>query len=96
MQCPTNQRDIFLSLMQQTADCVANGGDPISCETAYLSESDWFTFHTHPNDIPYPSDVDIKTTKGFNKEFLCIGLVNERRTICFHKSDGYQNIVCEF
>lgn len=96
MNCPTDQRGIFLDLMEETRACVEAGGDPLRCETAYLSAYDDFTFHTHPNDVPYPSDVDIQTTKSLNKRFLCIGLVNEGRTICFDKGDGFNEQVCSF
>ena len=97
-QCPSVDNKLFHVAMDNTRKCLQlnPGVDPVMCETAVLSDNDWYTFHTHPRGVDYPSDVDIETTKRLGKEYLCIGLVPENRTICFHENDGFQNIVCEF
>ena len=90
--------ELFKLGMEQTRKCLELNpdGDPIACEVAQFSDGDWYTWHTHPRDVPYPSQEDIDTTRKFHKEYLCIGLVNQDKTICFHESDGFQQIVCEF
>lgn len=98
MHCPSVDRAMFQKAIEATRKCLAlnPNGDPVQCETAILSDGDWYTFHTHPRGVEYPSDIDIETTKKLGKEYLCIGLVPDGRTICFHESDGFSNIVCEF
>jgi hypothetical protein len=42
-----------------------------------------YTFHTHPRGTLQPSDADIETTRNLRKELLCIGLVPQKKVICY-------------
>ena len=89
----------FTDLIQKTRECVSglkDGEDDLQCETASLSAQNLFTFHTHPNDVREPSEVDRKTTKSMNKDYLCIGMANSGEIVCWHKSDGYKKEVFSF
>lgn len=91
--------EAFAELMQKTRQCLQNiGNDPdrVQCETALLSEQNKFTFHTHPDGTRYPSDIDKRTTKKLNKDYLCIGLVPNGETVCWHKKDNFKNEVFSF
>lgn len=93
------QKPIFSQLMEKTRNCLENiGNDPdrIQCETAYLSEQNAFTFHTHPDGTRYPSEIDKRTTKRLKKDYLCIGLVPTGETVCWHKKDNFENEVFSF
>ena len=92
-------RDHFLDLIEKTRDCMGGlreGEDDLKCETASLSARNLFTYHTHPNGVREPSDVDRKTTKEMNKDYLCIGMVPSGEVVCWHKSDGYDKEVFSF
>ena len=68
----------------------------IQCETIHpqtLSQYTNFTFHTHPSDITYPSEVDKKTTKNLKKQYLAIGHVPTMRTYVYDIEDNYTNAV---
>ena len=81
----------FIEGINSTRSCLSNhpDTDPIKCETAVLSSGNLFTYHTHPNGTPFPSDVDIKTTKRMGKRFLIIGLVPTNEIIIFSAIDGF-------
>ena len=90
---------VFGALIDKTRQCINNqkdGDDPLVCETAYLSKENDFTYHTHPNGTPMPSDIDRKTTARLNKNYLIIGLVPTRKVIVFSKNDGFNRIIAEF
>lgn len=56
-------------------------------EVADIGEN--YTWHTHPCGEPRPSPPDIKTTENLGKQFLCIGIGTERKTVCY---DMKQNL----
>ena len=70
--------------------------DKIKCETAYFSELGSYTYHTHPVGVPYPSEVDKKTTAKFNKKYLVIGLVPTREVIVWGVFPKYDKIINRF
>mgnify|MGYP001572498044 CR=1 FL=1 len=45
-----------------------------------------YTFHTHPRGTREPSEADIETTRNLRKELLCIGLVPQKKVICYDSS----------
>ena len=64
----------------------------IQCETIHpqtLSQYTNFTFHTHPSDITYPSEVDKKTTKNLKKQYLVIGHVPTMRSYVYDIEDNF-------
>jgi len=95
-----NDRRVFRELIDKTRMCLASPErttqQGIECETAYLSHTDAFTYHTHPNGIDYPSDVDKRTTKKFGKRFLMIGLVPTNEVVVYSDRDGYSQMVGRF
>ena len=42
-----------------------------------------YTFHTHPRGTLEPSEADIETTRNLKKELLCIGLVPQKKVLCY-------------
>ena len=97
------QKPMFSQLMQQSKSCMMAHPElkndvkgAIQCETihpATMSQFNNFTFHTHPHNIPYPSDKDIETTKSLNKDYLLIGVVPQNKTYVFSKEDNYQKSI---
>ena len=93
------QKPMFEQLMAQTRQCMELHPDlanditgAIQCETIHpqtLSQYTNFTFHTHPSDITYPSEVDKKTTKNLKKQYLAIGHVPTLRTYVYDIEDNY-------
>lgn len=83
-------------MIGQTKSCMAKTDgtfkEYLACETAYLSDGDRYTYHTHPMGTPEPSQADINTTKRLGKHWLLIGLVPSREVIGFHDSDGFSTI----
>ncbi len=68
----------------------------IQCETihpATMSQFNNYTFHTHPHNIPYPSEQDKITTKNLNKKYLLIGVVPQNRTYVFSNDDNFTKSV---
>ena len=94
------QKPMFSQLMQQSKNCMMahpelknNVKGAIQCETIHpqtLSNFSNFTFHTHPHNIPYPSETDKKTTKELGKKYLLIGVVPQNRTYVFSDSDNFE------
>lgn len=91
---------IFKDLIEKTRVCMGSelrtSDDGLECETAYLSDSDGFTYHTHPNGTPYPSDVDKVTTAKWKKRFLIIGLVPTNEVVVYSAKDGFTKMVGRF
>ena len=104
------QKPFFLQLMQESKKCMtehrmSQSMDSKSvqnakkCEVIHpqtLTPFTNYTFHTHPHNIPYPSEKDKETTKRLNKEFLAIVIVPTRQVVVFHKADNFQKEVARF
>jgi len=100
------QKGMFEQLMNETRRCMNTHPElendvqgAISCEVIHpqtLSPFSNFTFHTHPHNIDYPSEADIKTTNKLKKEWLIIGLADRNQVVAFNKSDGFKKIVARF
>ena len=91
--------EYFSKLLEDTNACMAkHAGDPTFdtdlCEPSIVSESNYYTFHTHPHDKPTPSGLDIQTSERLGKKLLCIGLPNEKKIICYDTSG--QTVVGEW
>ena len=101
-----NQKPMFEELMRETRKCMQQNPElendvkgAISCEVIHpqtLSPFSNFTFHTHPHNIDYPSEADIKTTNKLKKEWLIIGLADRNQVVAFNQSDGFKKIVARF
>jgi len=101
-----NQKPMFEQLMRQTRQCMQEHPEfandvkgAIQCEVIHpqtLSQFSNFTFHTHPHNIDYPSEADIKTTNRLKKEWLIIGLADRNQVVAFNKNDGFKKIVARF
>lgn len=74
---------------------IDNFNQALACETAYFSEDDAFTYHTHPNGDPNPSDMDKTTTNRYKKKFMFIGLVPTRIVVCY-KAPKFDRIIGKF
>ena len=71
----------------------------IRCEVIHpttLTPFNNWTFHTHPSNIPYPSDQDRKQTLKLNKEYLAIGVAPLMKVVVFHKDDNFQREIARF
>ena len=100
------QKPMFAQLMQQTRQCMTSHPElandvtgAIQCETIHpqtLSPFANFTFHTHPHNIPYPSDKDKETTSRLNKEYLLIGLAQRNQVYVYRKDDNFEKVVARF
>ena len=100
------QKPMFNQLMQQSKTCMRlhpelrnNVKGAIACETIHpltLTPFNNFTFHTHPHNIPYPSQTDKNTTKKLNKEYLLIGVVPQQKVYAFHVKDNFEKAVSVF
>ena len=100
------QKPMFAQLMQQTRQCMTSHPElandvtgAIQCETIHpqtLSPFANFTFHTHPHNIPYPSDKDKETTTRLNKEYLLIGLAQRNQVYVYRKDDNFEKVVARF
>lgn len=90
------EKNTFRNLIEATRNCLAHSDgtweSAIACETAIFSENSRYTYHTHPNGTPAPSDKDRQTTAKFGKEWLIIGLVPTNEVVYFHKSDNYHKL----
>ena len=106
-----SQKPMFLQLMEQSKQCMNehpefHGNDPssikkqIACEVIHpqtLTPYSNFTFHTHPHNLPYPSDQDkIQTWDKLKKEYLVIGVVPTKKIVVFHHKDNFENKIAEF
>ena len=104
------QKPFFLQLMQESKTCMTvnhmsqsmdskSVQKAIQCEVIHpqtLSSFTNYTFHTHPHNIPYPSEKDKSTTLRLNKEYLAIGIVPTRQVVVFHKGDNFERMVAKF
>ena len=94
------QKPMFSQLMQESKQCMMAHPNlkndvkgAIQCETIHpqtLSNFSNFTFHTHPHNIPYPSETDKNTTKELKKKYLLIGVVPQNRTYVFSDDDNFE------
>ena len=93
-------RQVFGALIDKTRACMGSSDRKtdwaLECETAYLSNNKHFTYHTHPNGTPYPSDIDKKTTSRLKKSYLIIGLVPTREVVVYSAKDGFSKLVGKF
>ena len=100
------QKPMFTQLMQATKSCMNSHPElkndikgAIACETIHpqtLSQFSNFTFHTHPHAINYPSEVDKRTTKRLNKDYLLIGVVPENKVYVYSKKDNFAQAISVF
>ena len=68
-------KNVFSDLIQKTRDCMSGlkeGEDDLQCETAYLSDGNLFTYHTHPNGVREPSSI-ISVLEWFQVVRLFVG-----------------------
>ena len=105
-----SQKPLFLQLMEESQRCMVQHKmsqsmdkesvkKAIQCETISpqtLSSFTNYTYHTHPHNIPYPSEKDKETTLRLNKEYLTIGIVPIRKVVVFHKSDNFEKEIARF
>ena len=97
------QKPMFSQLMQESKNCMLNHPElknnvkgAIQCETihpATMSQFNNYTFHTHPHNIPYPSEVDKATTKRLKKKYLLIGVVPQNKTYVFSDEDNFEKSI---
>lgn len=97
----TNQKRIFAEMINQTKLCLQNTNPQsheakVKCETALFSDLDGYTYHTHPNGTPEPSDIDIRTTARHKKKYLAIGLVPQNEVIVWGEYPTYNKIITRF
>ena len=71
--------------MSEHPDSSEGTVDEDGAEVASIGHN--YTFHTHPRGTEQPSDTDIKTTAQLRKEFLCIGLVPQKKVVCYTMND---------
>ena len=104
------QKPLFLQLMEESKRCMVQHNmsqrmdnesvkKAIQCEVIHpqtLSSFTNYTYHTHPHNIPYPSEKDKETTLRLNKEYLTIGIVPIRKVVVFHKSDNFEKEIARF
>lgn len=88
-------KSTFRNMMDATQRCIRNKGiNPhqltaenfdaaVDCETVYFSQDNGFTYHTHPNGDPRPSEIDKTTTNRFKKKFMMIGLVPQKKVVVY-------------
>ena len=105
----TADRSVFKNLINNTRQCLRSKGLPtngdisvdqykpaIACETAYFSLGNEFTYHTHPNGSPEPSDQDKITTSKHKKKFMFIGLVPSNEVVVYGSSDNFTRLLARF
>jgi len=105
-----SQKPLFLQLMEESQRCMVEHKmsqsmdkesvkKAIQCEVIHpqtLSSFTNYTYHTHPHNIPYPSEKDKETTLRLNKEYLTIGIVPLRKVVVFHKGDNFEKEIMRF
>lgn len=96
IQLTSQERVTFRNMIGQTRACMAGTDgsfeEYLKCETAYLSDGDRFTYHTHPCGTPEPSEADRRTTSRLNKQWLLIGLVPSNEIVGYEASDGFRRM----
>ena len=95
------EKAIFKNMIGETRKCLnktnpQNQDDRIKCETAYFSELDNYTYHTHPVGIEYPSEIDKQTTAKHGKQYLVIGLVPTNEIVVWGPYPTYDKIITRF
>ena len=94
-------------MINKTRDCLRAKGittpisedrfsEALTCETAIFSKENDYTYHTHPNGSPKPSQTDKDTTNKFNKKFMFIGLVPTREVVVYGADDNFTNMLGGF
>lgn len=99
-----NQTDVstFRNMIDITKRCLDKKGsqssfsEKLKCETAYFSQENDYTYHTHPCGNPKPSEADIKTTNKFKKKFMFIGLVPTRKVVVYSSQDNFSSMIGSF
>ena len=104
------QKPFFLQLMQSSKNCMKvhhmsqsmdnqSVKKAIQCEVIHpqtLSSFTNYTFHTHPHNIPYPSEKDKETTSRLKKDYLAIGIVPLQKVVVFSKEDNFEREIARF
>ena len=97
----------FRNMIDATAQCIRNKGiNPhrltaenfdaaVDCETVYFSQDDGYTYHTHPNGDPTPSQIDKDTTNRFKKKYMLIGLVPQKKVVIY-RAPKFDKLVGSF
>lgn len=97
----------FSGMIDATRRCLNRKGLPagrlredqfdeaVRCELAMFSADNEYTYHTHPNGDPVPSDVDKRTTNKYRKKYMMIGLVPTRRVVVY-EAPAFDRIIGEF
>ena len=102
-----SQKPMFDQLMFASKQCMVQHPElqcnsnncikkAIQCETihpATMSQFNNYTFHTHPHNIPYPSDQDKFQTKKLKKNFLLIGVVPQNKTYVYSIKDNFKKVI---
>lgn len=95
MNFTREERNTFRNMIEATQNCIrkkginphkltaANFDDAVDCETVYFSQDNGFTYHTHPNGDPTPSEIDKVTTNKFKKKYMLIGLVPQKKVVVY-------------
>ncbi|MDA8040862.1 MAG: Mov34/MPN/PAD-1 family protein [Pirellulales bacterium] len=104
-----NEKASFAKLINSTKSCLRSKGisttggitddqwrDAINCETAIFSTGSLYTYHTHPNGDPEPSEPDRRTTAKHGKQFMFIGLVPTNEVVVYGAADGYRRLLGRF
>ena len=88
-------RTTFRNMIDATKRCIQQKGinphkltaqnfdEAVDCETVYFSQNNDFTYHTHPNGDPTPSQIDKDTTNRFKKRYMMIGLVPQKKVVVY-------------
>lgn len=98
----STDKSTFKNMIEITKRClVAKGanssfGEKLKCETAYFSQENNYTYHTHPCGSPEPSQADIDTTNKFHKKFMFIGLVPTNKVVVYGAHDNFKNMIGSF
>lgn len=102
-----SDKSTFGNMINATRVCISKKGirpgqitmknfkEALACETAYFSQDNGFTYHTHPNGDPRPSDMDKRTTNRFKKKFMFIGLVPTREVVVYQAPE-FDQIIGKF
>ena len=94
MSCPIENKQTFIELMEKNRHlCQTEKCDNHTEQIMLFKEG---SFHTHPHGIPYPSKTDLETARKINRPMMCIGLVPQRKTVCFIVNEKSYRKACEF
>ena len=107
MNISRQEKQTFRNMIDATQSCIRKKGiNPhkltaenfdaaVDCETVYFSQDDGYTYHTHPNGDPTPSQIDKDTTNRFKKRFMMIGLVPQKKVVIY-KAPKFDRLVGSF